>query len=475
MDVARQVFVLLSVLVVCWGFERCEATGKFGFEVHHIFSDSVKQSLGLGDLVPEQGSLEYFKVLAHRDRLIRGRGLASNNDETPITFDGGNLTVSVKLLGSLYYANVSVGTPPSSFLVALDTGSDLFWLPCNCGTTCIRDLEDIGVPQSVPLNLYTPNASTTSSSIRCSDKRCFGSKKCSSPSSICPYQISYSNSTGTKGTLLQDVLHLATEDENLTPVKANVTLGCGQKQTGLFQRNNSVNGVLGLGIKGYSVPSLLAKANITANSFSMCFGRVIGNVGRISFGDRGYTDQEETPFISVAPRRRPVDPELPFEFCYDLSPNATTIQFPLVEMTFIGGSKIILNNPFFTARTQARHGEGNVMYCLGVLKSVGLKINNFVAGYRIVFDRERMILGWKQSLCFEDESLESTTPPPPEVEAPAPSVSAPPPRSLPPTVSATPPPINPRNSTGNPGTGGAANLIPLASQLLLLLPLLAFL
>jgi len=48
---------------------------------------------------------------------------------------------------SLYYANVSVGTPPSSFLVALDTGSDLFWLPCNCGTTCIRDLEDIGVPQ----------------------------------------------------------------------------------------------------------------------------------------------------------------------------------------------------------------------------------------------------------------------------------------------------------------------------------------
>ena len=63
-----------------------------------------------------------------------------------------------------------------------------------------------------------------------------------------------------------------------------------------------MNGVLGLGIKGYSVPSLLAKANITANSFSMCFGRVIGNVGRISFGDKGYTDQEETPFISVAPR-----------------------------------------------------------------------------------------------------------------------------------------------------------------------------
>ena len=33
---------------------------------------------------------------------------------------------------SLHYANVPVGTPSLSFLVALDTGSDLFWLPCDC-------------------------------------------------------------------------------------------------------------------------------------------------------------------------------------------------------------------------------------------------------------------------------------------------------------------------------------------------------
>lgn len=35
---------------------------------------------------------------------------------------------------SLYYANVSVGTPSVDFLVALDTGSDLFWLPCECSS-----------------------------------------------------------------------------------------------------------------------------------------------------------------------------------------------------------------------------------------------------------------------------------------------------------------------------------------------------
>ncbi|XP_033143270.1 aspartyl protease family protein 1-like [Brassica rapa] len=73
-------------MVVSWGLERCEATGKFSFEVHHMFSDAVKQTLGLDNLVPEKGSMEYFKVLAHRDQLIRGRGLASNNEKPSVTF-----------------------------------------------------------------------------------------------------------------------------------------------------------------------------------------------------------------------------------------------------------------------------------------------------------------------------------------------------------------------------------------------------
>ena len=43
---------------------------------------------------------------------------------------------------SLYYANVSVGTPSVSYLVALDTGSDLFWLPCDCNnSTCETSLQ----------------------------------------------------------------------------------------------------------------------------------------------------------------------------------------------------------------------------------------------------------------------------------------------------------------------------------------------
>lgn len=77
---------------------------------------------------------------------------------------------------------------------------------------------------------------------------------------------------------------------------------CGQNQTGLYRRSLAVNGLLGLGMKDYSVPSVLAKANITANSFSMCFGNIIDFIGRISFGDRGYTDQLETPLVPIEPK-----------------------------------------------------------------------------------------------------------------------------------------------------------------------------
>jgi hypothetical protein len=41
---------------------------------------------------------------------------------------------------SLHYANVSVGTPSVSFLVALDTGSNLLWLPCDC-SSCVHSLR----------------------------------------------------------------------------------------------------------------------------------------------------------------------------------------------------------------------------------------------------------------------------------------------------------------------------------------------
>ncbi|KAI3839017.1 hypothetical protein MKW92_006241, partial [Papaver armeniacum] len=69
---------------------------------------------------------------------------------------------------------------------------------------------------------------------------------------------------------------------------------CGQVQTGLFLDGVAPNGIFGLGIDKTSVPSILSSQGLIANSFSMCFG--FDEMGRIKFGDKGSSDQNETPF-----------------------------------------------------------------------------------------------------------------------------------------------------------------------------------
>ncbi|KAL4290495.1 hypothetical protein GQ457_14G007780 [Hibiscus cannabinus] len=113
----------LVVLGLSAGF--CYGFGTFGFDIHHRYSDPVKEFLAVDEL-PVKGSPEYYTAMVHRDSIIKGRHLATANDQTPVTFLDGNETYRLNSLGFLHYANVSVGTPALWFLVALDIGNDLF-------------------------------------------------------------------------------------------------------------------------------------------------------------------------------------------------------------------------------------------------------------------------------------------------------------------------------------------------------------
>ncbi|KAM1138471.1 hypothetical protein COP1_036400 [Malus domestica] len=145
-------YLLLSFLVLGWAYWTCFGLGTYGFDIHHRFSDPVKAILGFDELA-EKGSAEYYTAMAHQDRLIRGCHLSTaDNQTTPLTFEYGNITYRISAFGHLHYANVSVGTPSISYLVALDTGSDLLWLPCDC-SRCVRGLQLSNgdwVPESSP-------------------------------------------------------------------------------------------------------------------------------------------------------------------------------------------------------------------------------------------------------------------------------------------------------------------------------------
>ncbi|CAA0815580.1 Eukaryotic aspartyl protease family protein [Striga hermonthica] len=511
--------VLLLIVVGCWvNVDVCEAFGTFGFDIHHRYSDRVKEFLDV-DGLPEKGSLGYYAAMAHRDQLFKARRLTTANSTAILTFYGGNQTFRIASLGFLHYAVVAVGTPPLTYLVALDTGSDLFWLPCDC-TNCARSLNSSNSRAGIDLNIYSPSNSSSSNPVPCNSTICERRRRrgCSTSRNACSYQEIYlSNNTSTAGILVDDILHLGTDSSQQNIVEAPITLGCGITQTGDFLDGAAVNGLFGLGMDSISVPSILASQGLAANSFSMCFGP--DGIGRINFGDKGSPDQRVTSFnlgqpnptynITVTqiavennvtdleftavfdsgtsftylnnpaysviaesfssqvtePRYQPTS-DIIFDYCYSLSSTQESYNIPSLNLTMRGGSQFSALAPTIVIPRQ-----GGYAYCLAIVRSEDINIigQNFMTGYRMVFDREEMVLGWTESDCYD--SVSSNTLPVNNTNNPtsAPSPSALEPEATPanrsqspvPSISRRPaqplPPPSPP-ATSLPGGGAAARL-----------------
>lgn len=445
--------IIFFFVIVVLSLEESYASPAFGFDMHHRFSDRVRQwaksmPRDLPGGWPEKGTAEYYGALLGHDR---GRSLAEVT--TKLSFSDGNETFRINSLGFLHYAFVSLGTPNVTFLVALDTGSNLFWVPCDCTSCAPTNSDSYGL--GYDFNIYSPSVSTTSQNIPCNNTLCAyqNHNECPRGEDLCPYIVEYvSAQTSSSGFLVNDVLYLTTEDSKPEIVKAPIVIGCGQIQTGSFLGSAAPNGLFGLGMDKLSVPSVLSSRGLISNSFSMCFG--LDGFGRINFGDKGSSDQQETPFnvnqrnsiynISITgievgdsssdlsfsalvdsgtsfttladpaytklsesfntehkKKRANVDSSIPFEYCYYLSSNESVTHLPVINFNTQGGSKFPVNYPVIFISNQQR----NFMYCLALVKHSKLNIigENFLIGLRVVFDRERMILGWKKFNCYNIE------------------------------------------------------------------------
>ncbi|KAF2306300.1 hypothetical protein GH714_016354 [Hevea brasiliensis] len=411
--------------------------------MHHRFSDSFKNWADSSNnhfpvgKWPSKASFEYYAELAHRDQILRGRKLS--NLDAPLAFSDGNSTFKISSLGFLHYTTVELGTPGVKFMVALDTGSDLFWVPCDCSKCA--PTQGAAYASDFELSIYNPKKSSTRKRVTCNNNLCMHRNRCLGTFSSCPYMVSYvSAQTSTSGILVEDVLHLRTEDSDPEFVKAYITFGS--------------QWFIWLGMEQISVPSILSRQGLAADSFSMCFGS--DGVGRISFGDKGSPDQNETPFnlnpsqptynITVTQirvgttlvdadftalfdsgtsftylvdpayatvsenfhsqakdRLRPPDPRIPFEYCYDMSPDANASLIPSMRLTMKGGSHFAVSDPIVVISTLSE-----LVYCLAVVKSTELNIigQNFMTGYRVVFDREKLVLGWKKTNCYDIEDYD---------------------------------------------------------------------
>eukprot|EP00253_Pinus_taeda_P024143 PITA_24143 len=410
-----------------------------------------------------EGSNEYYKTLYHHDSARHGRQLV---EYSSLTFAEGNETLELQQLGFLYYTVVQVGTPNVTLLVALDTGSDLFWVPCDCQQCAPTSAPSYGL--DIDLQTYSPSASKTSKQVTCNNTLCDLQNQCSKSSDQCPYNVTYlSENTSSAGTLVEDVLYLIPGDgsQNGTVVKAPITFGCGRVQTGTFLEAAAPNGLLGLGIEPISVPTLLHKSGLVSNSFSMCFNT---SLGRFAFGDKGSSDQKETPFIinknhptynigvqefyvgnalvktpfqalfdtgtsftylagsvyksltanyHLQTQDTPLTVDgssIPFEYCYKASNRKSIHQGRKITFNFNGGSNFSAVQPLVFLKDTTGKLLG---YCLAVVQSSSISIigQNFMSGHQIVFDRDELKLGWKEANCYDLEYRDSSA------SAPAPS------------------------------------------------------
>lgn len=317
--------------------------------------------------------------------------------------------------------------------------------------------------QDKDLSEYNPAGSRTSKHLPCSHQLCELGPNCKSRIQPCPYFAQYySENTSSSGLLVEDVLHLSSSSNKPSnvAVQASVIFGCGKKQSGGYLDGIAPDGLLGLGLGKISVPSLLAKSGLVRDSFSLCFND--DGSGRLFFGDQGLTTHQWTPllpldgkystyvvgvdavcvgktsypeqtsfhalidsgtsftFLPVNVYKKVVqefDRQVntsrasydgyPWDYCYTSSAQEP-MNYPSMELVLSVNESFVVQNPIFPVTGE----QGILGYCLAIQPAEGNIATigqNFMTGYRMVFDRENMKLGWSLSDC-QDLSRERRLP-----------------------------------------------------------------
>ncbi|KAJ0024910.1 hypothetical protein Pint_08289 [Pistacia integerrima] len=325
---ANRLFILLVSLFSYLLFDGSAAV-TFSSKLIHRFSEEAKArwisragDVSVADSWPNKKSVEYMEVLFGNDlkrQRMRVDLQSSNKSQYQLLFPshGSQTLYFGNQFYWLHYTWIDIGTPNVSFLVALDAGSNILWVPCQCKqcaplsasyyTSLVGHFFFLcslvfgaSIVQERDLSEYEPATSSSSKNLSCSNQLCKSRTNCNSLKDPCPYVAEYaSEDTSSSGYLVEDVLHLASVSKHATQslVQASVIIGCGRKQTGSYLDGAAPDGLMGLGLGDISVPTLLAKAGLILNSFSICFDE--NDSGRIFFGDQGPASQQSTSFLPI--------------------------------------------------------------------------------------------------------------------------------------------------------------------------------
>ncbi|GAB4827862.1 hypothetical protein Ancab_034746 [Ancistrocladus abbreviatus] len=226
-----------------------------------------------------------------------------------------------------FLMNLAIGTPPESFAVIMDTGSDLIWTQCEPCSQCF----------SQPNPIYNPQDSSSFSQLPCSSRLCpaLPSSTCSNG---CQYIYKYEDGSSTQGYLGSETF---TFESTSVP---NIGFGCGENNSGFGGSNGA--GLVGMGRGPLSLPS-----QVNANQFSYCLTSVGSTatstlqIGSLSAPSGGST--VTTPLI-----QNPQKPTFYYLGLNDISVGGSPLNIPqgIFELNDDGTGGFIIDSG--TTRTQ---------------------------------------------------------------------------------------------------------------------------
>ncbi|XP_004502449.1 aspartic proteinase-like protein 1 isoform X2 [Cicer arietinum] len=427
----------------------------FSVRLVHRFSEEMKPVRVQTADWPDRRSMRYYQMLLGNDFLRHKINLGGARHQLLFPSKGSKTMSFGNDFAWLHYMWIDIGTPSISFLVALDAGSDLLWVPCDCIQCAPLSARYYPILDR-DLNEYSPARSLSSKHLSCSHRLCDMGSNCKTSKQQCPYTINYlTDNTSSSGLLVEDILHLQSSDgggggsTSNSSVQAPVVVGCGMKQSGSYLEGVAPDGVIGLGPGESSVPSFLAKSGLIRDSFSLCFNE--DSSGRLFFGDQGSTVQQSTPFLpldgmfstyiigveafcignycpkvtsfkaqfdsgtsftllpghayraiteefdkQVNVTRSTLNDSL-WEYCYALSLQQLP-KIPTLTLTFQQNNSFVVYNPIVVFYNN-QEIDG---FCLAIQPTegdIGTIGQNFMMGYRLVFDRENKKLAWSHSNC----------------------------------------------------------------------------
>ncbi|KAJ3694710.1 hypothetical protein LUZ60_000087 [Juncus effusus] len=182
-----------------------------------------------------------------------------------------------------YITKIGLGTPATSHIMVVDTGSWLTWLQCSpCAISC----------HSQEGRVFNPKASNTYQNISCSASECSALESATrhpsscSTNNVCVYQASYGDGSFSIGYLSRDTLSFAGSSF------PNFIYGCGQDNEGLF---GQAAGMIGLARSKLSL--LYQLAPTLGYSFSYCLPST-SSAGYLSIGPYNKSQYSYTPMLS---------------------------------------------------------------------------------------------------------------------------------------------------------------------------------